>query len=100
MPEEQCRKEQCGYSQVGYQGKLYCRLSHAFIEELGRFCPKDLDIEKIKENCDYYVPPEGTDDGKSCCLAHVAEDWTSACWIKEWDDLLRDPDFTLKKEAR
>lgn len=95
MEEGICRR--CEFHETGYQGQIWCTLAHNFVKDLGEFCPKEKNVEEIRTNCDWYLPPERMDDGKSCCLAHLADGRAHPCWIEEISDLLRDPDFDLKK---
>jgi hypothetical protein len=93
MDGEDCKK--CEFHRIGYRGKILCGLLHTFIEELRGFCPKEHTINEIKEKCDFYIPRLA--DGESCCLAHLAEGRALPCRIDKVEDLLRDPDFKLKK---
>lgn len=95
MEEETCRG--CEFHESGYQDQIWCNLAHNFVKDLGGFCPREKSVEEIRISCDWYLLPEEMDDGKSCCLAHLAEGRARPCWITEIADLLKDPDFDLKK---
>lgn len=92
MNESVCKK--CGFSKPAYRGKLWCQLAHYFVENLGDFCPKNLSVEKIRESCRYYLSPEKTESGKPGCWVHAIDQGVHLCWVKELEDLLKDPDFT------
>ena len=95
MKEKVCKE--CDFHNVGYEGKIWCNLAHIFVKKLGRFCPKKHDIEEVKRKCGWHLPPEKTDDGKSYCLAHLAEGRIPFCKIGKLEDLVGDPDFRFTK---
>ena len=87
----------CGFGKIAYQGQLWCRPAHAFVKDLNGFCPQEMQIEEIKQRCLYYVPVAETDEEEAQCRASSHEhDHYGICWIESLDDLLLDPDFTLK----
>lgn len=99
MEEEKCRG--CGFSHPAHQGKLWCELAHSFAENLGDFCPKELDIGTIRRSCKCHLPSEKPVGGDDMCRAPSHEhDFYGICWIKDLDGLLRDPDFQLKGAAK
>lgn len=90
----------CDFSQPAHRGKPWCNLTHDFAENLGEFCPKELDIQEIKKRCKYYLPAEKTIGGDALCLVPLQDGgYSDLCWMETFDDLLRDPDFKVKKSA-
>jgi len=76
----------------------WCGLVRGSTENLGEFCPKEADIKTIKQSCRFYFPSQKPAGGDDMCRAPFHEHGCyRLCWIKNLEDLLRDPDFTLKK---
>jgi hypothetical protein len=86
----------CEFGKPAHEGKLWCVLANDFAENLDGFCPKELDIEKIKQKCEYYLPTSKNLAASGMCRAPFhGHDHYDLCWVKSFEDLLRDPDFTL-----
>lgn len=100
MPEaDKCRE--CDFSHPAHEGKPWCKLANDFKENLGGFCPKELDIEEIKKNCKYCLLSEKGTGGDDMCRASSHEHGHYChCWIKTLEDLCSDPDFKLRKSAQ
>lgn len=99
MGREIC--EGCDFGVKRDKRGVWCELANVFAREFaGIFCPRENDIETIKQNCANYIPPEEMADKKNCCLAHLTEERAHHCWIKNIEDLRRDEDFKLKKSNR
>jgi|GEM_PF-4947701 len=87
----------CDFNKLVHKGESWCVPAHAFVKDLDGFCPKEIDIEEVKKRCRYYLPVSEMFGGKSLCRAPFYEHGRyCSCWIESLDDLLRDPDFTLK----
>lgn len=87
----------CDFGARRDEGEVWCELVNIFAGEFASdFCPRENDMETIKQNCANYIPPEEMADKENCCLARLAEERAHHCWIKNIGDLLRDPDFKFK----
>jgi len=95
MGEETCRE--CKFHTIGYRGQIWCTLAHNFVMDLDGFCPREKSVEEIRNSCDWHLSPEEMDDGKSCCLAHLSEGRALICRIRRIEDLLKDPDFKVRR---
>lgn len=99
MEEATCQG--CEFSHPAHREKIWCELANDFVMNLGNFCPKDKSAETIKESCQYCLLPEKTIEGKeSVCSADLLGGGHHPCWVKEFKDLLHDPDFTVKEEVK
>ena len=83
----------CEFSKPAHEGESWCRLANAFCKDLNGSCPKEMDVEEIKQNCYYYLLVAG--EGRCRASSHE-HDRYGYCWIESVDDLLNDPDFTFR----
>jgi hypothetical protein len=90
--------EKCSFKEVMEKSRLYCKLAHEYVDDLGRFCPQNLTPQELQQACELYQV-DGTckhavDEGyeKELCLCRLAEMTATA--------LLQDPDFKAKEGVR
>ncbi|MFH1423462.1 MAG: hypothetical protein ABIG29_00710 [Candidatus Nealsonbacteria bacterium] len=85
----------CDFLRIIDEEKAWCGLANVSYKELGRVCPKEFGIQKLKESCRYHLMVKGNE----VCRAHISEEGRHPCWVEALESLLTDPDFTLTKSA-
>ena len=93
-----CNDNNCDFRKLTQMDRYCCSLAHAFIDNMNGFCPKESTMEEVRRNCRYYLPAEENTERKPLCRVSFYEYGRyKPCWVESSEDLLEDPDFTLKE---